>query len=161
MTKSRGIHSKRVAGSIEERLLAKVNKTDSGCWEWTGCSTKFGYGKTTVNGVSEYTHRLSYKYFKGLIGEGLCVCHKCDNPKCFNPDHLFLGTHQDNIKDKIAKGRSRNGAMAQTHCKNGHEFTGGNLVMYKGFRCCRACAILRKRGYRSKQKQQISLGLCS
>ena len=76
------------------------------CWEWTGPLTKNGYG--TFSGVNRMTaHRKSYVIKFGLIPKGMLVCHKCDNRKCINPDHLFIGTHQDNMKDMVSKGRSK------------------------------------------------------
>lgn len=68
-----------------------------------------GYGQLNFNGAITKAHRLSYAAFVGPITGGLFVCHKCDNPKCCNPAHLFLGTQQDNVADMVAKGRSHKG----------------------------------------------------
>ena len=85
----------------------KVNKeTSTGCWEWTGKLNRDGYGGFTMNHEWMHTHRWSM-IFQGHNIKGLVVCHKCDNPKCVNPDHLFLGTQQDNIKDMHNKKRYR------------------------------------------------------
>lgn len=97
---------------IEERLKAnmKVNPV-SGCWEWTGCK-RGGYGHTIVGSRtdgtrrSERAHRLAYITWNGEIPDGFEVCHKCDNPCCINPEHLFVGTRQDNIDDRERKGRN-------------------------------------------------------
>jgi hypothetical protein len=78
----------------------KVNKT-SGCWIWTAAN-KDGYGRYSNSG---YAHRISWEMHFGKIPAGMFVCHKCDNPPCVNPDHLFLGTNQDNVNDMRAKGR--------------------------------------------------------
>lgn len=95
--------------SIEERFMQRVKKTD-GCWIWIAGKDSDGYSsfRATINGVlHKRGHRASYAMFKGEIGDGMQVLHSCDNPGCVNPDHLFLGTIDDNMKDKIAKGRAR------------------------------------------------------
>jgi len=97
---------------LSERLYAKVNINGrTGCWEWSG-ATRRGYGRLTVgsrtNGTrrSESAHRVSFNLAKGAIPNGMEVCHVCDNPKCINPDHLFLGTKADNAHDRDRKGRN-------------------------------------------------------
>jgi len=85
------------------RFFDKVHKTDS-CWNWTA-STRNGYGAFKINGKVEGAHRVSWVLNNGEIPEGLFVCHKCDNPRCVNPEHLFLGTASDNMKDCYNKGR--------------------------------------------------------
>ena len=79
------------------------------CWEWTGSLGSTGYGQIKVDGKTIKAHRLAYQIQYGLIPDTRCVCHSCDNPKCVNPFHLFLGTHDDNIKDAVSKGRIRKG----------------------------------------------------
>ena len=97
---------------LHERLDCYTNKSGD-CWEWTGAKTK-GYGVLEFDGVRWYAHRLSWIRFNGEIGtfnsfHGICVLHKCDNPGCVNPNHLFLGTHQDNMDDRGNKGRTAKG----------------------------------------------------
>lgn len=91
---------------IEERFWSKVAKSEDGCWEWQGRPDKDGYGHIgAIDGREVKAHRLSYEMAYGPIPEGMLVCHSCDNPPCVRPDHLFLGTSQQNTADMIAKGR--------------------------------------------------------
>lgn len=82
---------------------------ETGCWLWLGLPTKDGYGQIGVRGVNYRAHRLSYTIHKDEIPDGLFVCHQCDNPLCVNPNHLFLGTQQDNVNDEVAKKRHVHG----------------------------------------------------
>lgn len=90
-----------------ERFFSKVNKTD-GCWEWTGSFTTTGYGSFYDKKMYR-AHRFSWVLFNGDIPDGLHVCHTCDNRKCVNPEHLFLGTNMDNLNDRQNKGRQAKG----------------------------------------------------
>jgi len=95
----------------------------TGCWNWTGCRNNNGYGKMRYLDKNEYVHRLSaHFYLKYALRSELKVLHRCDNPACFNPKHLFIGTHADNMRDCVAKGRHRSSAP-WTHCKLGHLMT--------------------------------------
>lgn len=89
---------------VVERFLKKVERTDT-CWVWTAGIHKSGYGHFWLAGTMVYAHRASWLLHKGPIPDGLDVLHKCDNPKCVRPDHLFLGTHLDNMRDRDKKGR--------------------------------------------------------
>lgn len=83
----------------------KVNK-EIGCWEWQGHLMKQNYGTFKYKNKSNLAHRVAYElFYNKLIPEGMCVCHHCDNPKCCNPFHLFLGTNSDNSNDKVIKNR--------------------------------------------------------
>jgi hypothetical protein len=88
------------------RFNKKVEKTDS-CWLWVGKKMIDGYGNMWVEGKQIPAHRLSWLLHNGSIKEGLKVCHKCDVRHCVNPQHLFLGTQMDNMRDMIEKGRAR------------------------------------------------------
>lgn len=96
------------------RFFSKVNVRPSmeDCWEWTGTAGRghIGYGSFSVGSVSFSAHRFSYEYFHGRIPEGLVIRHRCDNPGCVNPWHLETGTHQDNVLDRIIRGRSSKGS---------------------------------------------------
>jgi len=114
---------------------------NSGCWNWCGYIHPRGYGRLMVNKQCVQAHRYSYLIHKGIIKNDLFVLHKCDNRKCVNPDHLFLGTAKDNTNDMIKKGRCKSGLMnkLKTHCYKGHQLSGDNLYRKYNKRMCKTC----------------------
>lgn len=93
---------------LAERAWEKVDKSGD-CWEWTGQLNVYGYGVIKWDGKSRRASRIIYALTYGPIPDGLFVCHKCDNPRCVRPDHLFLGDHKDNAADMVQKGRALTG----------------------------------------------------
>lgn len=91
--------------SLDESFWSRIRRTDA-CWLWTGHRNNDGYGSLRRGDKMIKVHRLSWELHFGTIPDGTEVCHHCDNPACVRPDHLFLGTHLDNMVDRDSKGRS-------------------------------------------------------
>lgn len=118
-----------------EGLFWSMTKpTPNGCLEWQGRLDRAGYG--LVGRGDKRAHRVAYAFAKG-DPSGMFVCHSCDNPRCINPDHLWLGTPGDNMRD--ARDKKRFPKMLLTHCKRGHPFDDKNTYRRNGHRSCRAC----------------------
>ena len=99
------MRSARTHEPVETRFWARVAQGE-GCWLWTGERNARGYGRFYPRWKAQYyAHRYSWELHNGPIPDGLYVCHRCDNPSCVRPDHLFLGTQRTNIQDALAKGR--------------------------------------------------------
>jgi hypothetical protein len=131
----------------EERFWNQVRRSE-GCWEWIGIADADGYGKFTAAGKRSKAHRWAWTQTNGPIPEGLNVLHHCDNPPCVRPEHLFLGTQRDNLRDMAAKRRTH-----KTHCKRGHERWGDNLYTEpSGKTHCRKCLTLKSR--RQEQRKR-------
>lgn len=104
-----------------DRFGKKWQPTIAGCWEWQAGRQKDGYGvfwngerRPSGSNIFMLAHRWSFEHHVGPIPDGMCVLHRCDNPPCVNPAHLFLGTQRANVQDCIAKGRHRNGRQSLT-----------------------------------------------
>jgi len=140
--------------SAEERFQAKVDRSGGpdSCWLWTGARILSGYGVLMVDGRRRYAHRFAYELAHGPIPAGLFVCHRCDNPKCVNHAHLYAGSHADNMRDKVSRGRTSARFRGASHCVNGHEFTPENTINRKnGTRACRPCQRHRTREWKERK----------
>ena len=104
--------------SETERFYQKTKlNQNTGCLEWTGGLNTWGYGQASINKTTKLAHRHSYEISVGEIPKGMLCCHHCDNPKCIEPSHLFIGTNADNAKDKVLKNRQKSmkGESCVTH----------------------------------------------
>lgn len=107
--------SGRRSGSLADRFWPRVNKSD-GCWEWDRPRPDNGYGQIAVDGRPRYAHRVAWELEHGAIPVGLFVCHRCDNPRCVRPAHLFLGSALDNQSDAARKER-KNKKLTADDCR--------------------------------------------
>lgn len=150
---------------LDVRFWNKVDKTGD-CWLWTG-ATKDGFpygiicppGGTGKGRPPIRAHRLSWEMAHGPIPRGMVVCHKCDQPRCVRPEHLFLGTQGDNVRDAAEKGRL-SGWGAKTHCVNGHPFSGHNLSWSADGkkRLCKECGRDKTARHKEKMRNANLLG---
>lgn len=105
-------------------LLSRGKRNpETGCLEWTGCTQANGYGRIRSDGKTRYVHRAAAELVFGFIPEGADVCHRCDNRRCFEPGHLFIGSRLDNMRDAKTKGRISSGedhAAAVPHGESSH-----------------------------------------
>lgn len=134
------------------------------CLEWLGTRTGDQYGQLTIDGKVVYAHRRAWELEHGLpIPKGMCILHKCDNPPCVEPTHLFLGTRKDNVEDMDRKGRRGKSSTSirtvvhlneRTHCKNGHPLHNGGLVRNSDNRwCCLYCRRKQALAYYHRKRR--------
>lgn len=126
----------------------------TGCWNWNGSRTPEGYGRAYFQGKTTRAHRLAaYLWLRHPINSPLFVLHKCDNPSCFNPKHLYIGTALENNRDAVKRKRHRN--SKKKSCKNGHPFDAKNTWMEAGrIRHCRECHRIKEAARRERKKKQ-------
>lgn len=155
----RNQHTDQRCRPLADRFWSRVEKGPA-CWEWVGGRNADGYGEVRADGRMQKAHRVSWALAHGPIPPGMHVCHTCDNPPCVNPEHLFLGTNRANMRDRQAKGRTKNldlgprAHQAKTHCPKGHPYSGDNVRFRpNGRRRCAACYRERARRQRAVRRE--------
>lgn len=125
---------------------------NTGCWLYEGSTGNSGYGKLRIGHNKDFSaHRISFLAFKGEIPAKMCVLHKCDVRICVNPNHLFIGTKQDNSRDMVNKNRHKSMMRLRVQCPQGHPYTGRNS---KGARICAKCDKETRKRYYARLKLQ-------
>ena len=133
--------------TAEARFWVKVNKTDT-CWEWTAHKLFNGYGRFSINCKTDYAHRISWQFATGEYPTGKQVLHTCDNPSCVNPDHLFLGTLDDNMADRNNKNRQY--TSKKVTCRHGFALVCNENAKRIALDCM-VCSTQRK--YRNNSRE--------
>ena len=139
--------------SLKNRLLSKTEIIpEHPCWEWVAGKNENGYGLLWVGWNMFKAHRLSYEVFVKKITKGHFILHKCDNPGCIRPEHLYEGTQLDNARDMVNRKRHYRALhnTLKTHCPRGHEYNSLNSKTYKGKRTCMLCVRIREKEYKIK-----------
>lgn len=142
-----------VCKPLADRFWPKVDRRGPDeCWPWKAARRAAGYGKIGRGKSGRgwmLAHRASWELAHGPISSETLVLHRCDNPPCVNPAHLFLGTHADNVHDMVAKGRCYQ--QLKTHCPRGHPYSAENTYERNGGRSCRACNVIAVAAYRTRK----------
>lgn len=152
----------QLIAEIKERMMKTRQIDENGCWNHTGVTGKNGYCYISFKDKSVLKHRLSYSLFVGELSPGMDICHKCDNRRCFNPDHLFQGTRKENVDDCFSKNRGFHQKRDLRFCKNGHDmdkFGYYKRVNKTGWigRQCKTC----HKNYSAKRKSNSTSGVHS
>jgi hypothetical protein len=140
---------------LETRFWNGILKTD-GCWQWLGPYLNSGYGYIWHSGKTKPIHRASWEIHYGEIPDGLDICHKCDNRKCANPEHLFIGTRSDNLRDSVRKGRYRPNpvkgklTLEDVQFIRQHYVYGNTKELMRKFNVCK-CTIRRVVHHRNRK----------
>lgn len=139
---------------LSVRIERKIERADSGCWEWRGARCGTGYGNLNVNGRMRQAHRVVYEMVRGPIPDGLHLDHLCRNRGCVNPDHLDLVSSRENtLRSPVALAAIN---ARKTHCPNGHPYDDANTYFWKtktGLkRHCRICNRAQVAAYLSRKK---------
>ncbi len=144
---------------LKDRLVSQIGIGCDGCWNWVGCLTRNGYGQGTYKQKRYSAHRASYSEFIGPIPSKLLVLHKCDNRRCINPEHLFIGTAKENTLDMVKKGRNR-WTQLKDACLRGHKMTGSNVYYNERSkkRACKACRAHHEKKHRESKKASALFG---
>lgn len=138
--------------AFESKFIPEPN---SGCFIWIGAASELGYGRFRFNGTVQGAHRVSWQLANGPIPDGMHVLHRCDVPSCVRPEHLFIGTDLDNVRDMHAKGRWIPWGRAVTHCYRGHEYTAENTYRHSGTRHCKECGRISARAHQQKRSAAL------
>jgi hypothetical protein len=142
---------------VQERFWSKVDKKGKNeCWEWLTGKNWGGYGIFSIDRRKHAAHRVSWQINIGPIPKGKFVCHKCDNPGCVNPNHLFVGTHRENMQDMIRKGRAFRGYRINYHKLSSEQVEEIRLEYAQG--SCRQVDLAHKHNISKTQIGRIVRG---